>query len=271
MAVSWLPQEWLPAWLPHETVEQYADTAARVLLILVVGWLALRFLVRPLQRLLERGRVDPSLGSFLVNSARTAVLAVVVLAALQALGVPTASLLALLGAAGLAIALAVQNSLANFTAGLQVLSFRIVRLGDLVEVGDFRGRVAEMLPFHVVLVTADNQRITVPNTLLTSGGVRNNTALPTRRVQWLVPLAPGDDLAAARALLRARVQADPRVLTEPAPQAFVQEWAADRRVLAVQAWTAAADFPAVQQDLLEVLGSALEEQRRLTPTPGAGR
>ena len=262
MIGSWLPQDWLPPWLSHETVERVTEAAGQVVVILVVGWLALRYVVVPLQRLLERGRTDPSLTSFLVNSARTAILAVVLLAVLQALGVPTASLLALLGAAGLAIALSLQGSLANFAAGLQVLSFRIVRLGDQVEVGDFRGRVAEMLPFHVVLITADNQRITVPNTLLTGGGVRNNSVLPTRRAQWLLPLAPGDDVAAARALLRARVQADPRVLPDPAPQAFVQEWAADKRVVAVQAWTATADHAAVQQDLLDALGSALDDWRR---------
>jgi small conductance mechanosensitive channel len=246
----------------HETVEKYAGAGGQVLIILVVGWLALRYLAVPLGRVLERGRVDPSLSSFLVNSARTVILAVVLVAVLQKVGVPTASLLAVLGAAGLAIALSLQNSLANFAAGLLVLSFRIVRLGDLVEIGEFRGRVAEMLPFHIVLITADNQRITVPNTLLTAGGVRNHTALPTRRAQWALVLAAGDDLTAAREVLRGRVAADPRVLAEPPPQVFVQEWAPDRRVVAVQAWTSTADYPAVQQDLLEVLGSALEAWRR---------
>jgi small conductance mechanosensitive channel len=262
MIAAWLPQEWLPGWLPHETAEHYAAAAGQVLLILAVGWLLLRYFVAPLQRLLERGRVDPSLASFLVNSARTAILAVVLLVVLQTLGVPTASLLALLGAAGLAIALSVQNSLANFAAGLQVLSFRIVRLGDRIEVGEFRGRVVEMLPFHVVLITADNQRITVPNTLLTAGGVRNNSALPTRRAQWSLPLTERDDLAAVKALLGARVRADARVLPEPPPEVFVQEWGADRRVVAVQAWTATVDHPTVQQDLLETLGAALDDMRR---------
>jgi small conductance mechanosensitive channel len=236
--------------------------AAQVVLVLAVGFILLRFVVGPLQRVLERGRVDPSLASFLVNSARTALLAVVLLTVLQTLGVPTASLLAVLGAAGLAIALSLQNSLANFAAGLQVLSFRIVRLGDQVEIGEFRGRVAEMLPFHVVLITADNQRITVPNTLLTAGGVRNNTTLPTRRVQWSMPVTERDDLAAAKAALLARLRAEPRVLPEPAPAVFVQEWAPDRRVVAVQAWTATADHAAVQQELLEGLGTALDQARR---------
>lgn len=249
----------------HETVGVYATEGLRVLLILVLGWLALRYLVAPLRRLLERGRVDPTVASFLISSARAIILIAVLVVVLQIVGVPAATLLTVLGAAGLAIALSLQNSLANFAAGLLVLAFRVVRLDDAVEVGEFKGRVAEMQPFHVVLVTADNQRITIPNTLLMAGGVRNNTALPTRRAQWALPLAGAEDLAAVQEALRARVQADPRVLPEPPPQVFVQEWTADKRVMAVQAWTATADYVAVQQDLLEPLGRVVEGLRRPAP------
>jgi small conductance mechanosensitive channel len=235
----------------------YGGHALAAVLILAAGWAAVRFLVGPLRRLLDRSRVDPSVASFLGNSVRTVVLLVVILAALQQLGVETTSLLALLGAAGLAVALSLQASLANFASGLVLLAFRMVRLGDQIEVGDVRGRVREMLPFHVVLETADNQRITLPNTLLTNGPVRNHSALPTRRVQWALPVPAGTDLAAARAALRAALAADPRVLREPAPQVYVQEWSPDKRVLAVAAWTATADATAVQQELLEGLGGSL--------------
>jgi small conductance mechanosensitive channel len=263
-------QAWWPEvqdWWRQEAVQHGAGETLKVLAILAVGWLALRYLVAPLSRLRARGRVDPSTASFLVNTARAAILAGVLLAVLQGLGVPTASLLALLGAAGLAVALSLQNSLANFAAGLLVLSFRIVRLDDLVEVGDFRGRVAEMLPFHIVLITADNQRITVPNTLLMSGGVRNHSALPLRRAEWLLPLTARDDLAAVKEALRARLLADPRILGEPVPHLFEQQWADDKRVLAVQAWSATANYPAVQQDLLEALGARLDEVRRTASSP----
>jgi small conductance mechanosensitive channel len=229
--------------------------------ILLLGWLAARVVLGPLRRLLERGRMDPSTASFLTSTARTLLLVVVLLAALQELGVETTSLLALLGAAGLAVALSLQNSLANFAAGLLLLSFRVVRVGDLVEVGDIRGTVAEMLPFHVILITLDNQRVTIPNTTLANGPVRNHSFLPTRRAQWSLPLLPADDLPRVTEALRNRLLADPRVLKEPAPNVFVQEWAADRRVLTVQAWTANADHQAVQQDMLEALGLTLEGLR----------
>jgi small conductance mechanosensitive channel len=247
---------------------EHAGRAVGSAAILAVGVLALRYLVAPLRRLLERGRVEPSTASFLTNSLRTLLLVAVVLGVLQQLGVQTVSLLTLLGAAGLAVALSLQNTLANFTAGLLVLSFRIVRVGDFIEVGDLRGRVSDLLPFHVVLVTPDNQAVTLPNTMLTGGGVRNHSALPTRRVQWLLPLPPQADLNAAKEVLLGRLRADPRVLPDPSPQVFVQEWGADKRVLAVQAWTATADSPGVQQDLLEALGTSLEGLQARTRRPG---
>src|SRR5439155_15248857 len=98
------------------------------------------------------------------------------------------------------------------TAGLILLSFRLLRVGDLIESGPMRGRVTEILPFHVVLVSADNQTVTVPNSVLTGGGFVNHTARPSRRAQWLLPLRPGDDLTATKAALCERLRADRRGL-----------------------------------------------------------
>jgi small conductance mechanosensitive channel len=239
----------------------HSDRIVGAVSILVIGWLALRFLITPLRGLLERSRVDPSTASFLTSTARTLLVVAVLLAVLQELGVQTTSLLALLGAAGLAVALSLQNSLANFAAGLLLLSFRLVRVGDLVEVGDIRGYVTEMLPFHVVIVTLDNQRVTVPNTTLTNGPVRNHSVLPTRRAQWSLPLLLQDDFNRVSEALRNRLLADARVLKEPAPQLFIQDWAPDKRTLVVQAWTTTRDHQAVQQEMLEVLGMTLEAMR----------
>lgn len=248
--------------------EQYGGQAVAVLVLLVVGWLAMRYLIAPLRRLLERGRVDPSATSFLTNSARALILTVVLLAVLQQVGVQMTSLLAVLGAAGLAVALSLQNAMSNFAAGLQLLAFRIARVGDLVEVGDFRGRVTEMLPFHVVLLAADNQRITVPNSLLAGGPVRNHSALPTRRAAWVLPVAGGKELDAAKAALLAKLREDRRILAEPAPQVYVKDWAEDKRAVAVEAWTSGADYLAVQQDLLERLGEAVQRSRAPSASEG---
>jgi small conductance mechanosensitive channel len=243
-------------------VKEYGDRVLGAVLILAVGWLLLRVLIGPLRRVLGRSRFEPTFTSFLVNSARTVLLFAIFLGVLNQLGVQTASLLTLLGAMALAVSLSLQGSLANFASGLVVLSFRIARVGDLIETGDIKGRVVELLPFHAVLVTADNQRVTVPNTLLTNNAVRNLTNLPTRRAEWTLPLRAQDDLAAAKDAFLARLRADARVLAEPPPQVYVKEWAEDKRVLAVSAWTATADHLAVQQEMLEALGRSLEDLRQ---------
>jgi small conductance mechanosensitive channel len=248
-----LDWEHLPLW-----VSAYSLKLAGAILILLLGWIANRLLIGPLRGVLARSRLDVSLTSFLVNSVRTAILLFVLVAALQQFGLETTSLLTLLGTAGLAVALSLQGSLANFASGLMILAFRTVRIGDVIEVGDVRGRVSEMLPFHIVVETLDNQRITVPNTLLTTGPVRNNTYLPARCVQWTLPISAGTDLAAAKAALLARLQTDERIHKGPPPRIFVQEWATDKRTLAVMAWTATADYLAVQQELLEELGKSVE-------------
>ncbi|HLJ97326.1 MAG TPA: mechanosensitive ion channel family protein [Gemmataceae bacterium] len=240
----------------------YAGRLLGAVLIVAAGWLAVHFLVGPIRHRVQRSRADPSVASFVVNSLRAAIVVVVILAVLQQLGVETTSLLTVLAAAGLAVALSLQSSLANFASGLLVLSFRMVRVGDQIELGDIRGKVTELLPFHIELITADNQRITVPNTQLTNLPVRNLTALLTRRVQWLLPLKPQDDLEAVKNALLTSLRADTRILAEPPPQLYLQEWSEDKRLLAITAWTATPDALAVQQERLEPLGQRLEELRK---------
>src|SRR5437879_4695729 len=119
----------------------YGGRLIGALFLLLFGWLVLRLLVGPLRTLLGRSRLDPSVVSFLASSARSVLIVVIVLGVLQQLGLETTSLLTLLGAASVAVALSLQGSLANFAAGLILLSFRLVRVGDLIEIGDVRGRV----------------------------------------------------------------------------------------------------------------------------------
>src|SRR4051794_17090562 len=182
----------------RQRADLYAGHILGALVILGVGYLGLRYLVNPLRRLLDRSRIEPSTASFFANSARTLLIIVVVIGALQQLGVETASLLTVLAAGGLAVALSLQNMLANFTAGMLLLSFRMLRVGDLIEAGSMRGRVTEIFPFHVVLLAEDNQVLTVPNSVLTGNGFRNHSAQPKRQVRWSLTLRAEDDLAAAK-------------------------------------------------------------------------
>src|SRR5262245_13653321 len=151
----------------RDVIIEYGGRVLGAIVLLVVGWLTLKFLFRPFRRVIERSRLGPVVSSYVNGLVHAAFLIVLFLAVLHQLGVQTASLLTILGTAGLALALSLQGVLANFSSGLLLISYRMFRVGDLIEVGDLRGRVSEMLPFHVILVTPDNQRITVPNTMLT--------------------------------------------------------------------------------------------------------
>jgi small conductance mechanosensitive channel len=249
------------------TAQTVAHPVAAILIILVVGWLCSRYLISPFQAVLQRLGLAAVSVSFLINTIRVLLLVTVFLAILQQLGVVTTSLIALLGAGGAALVISLNNTMANFAAGLILLGNRMVRLGDTIEVGDVRGQVVELLPFHVVVRTGDHVQITLPNSLLINGPLRNHTALPTRRVQWSLPIPPSLDLAVVRETLRARLRADDRILAEPAPALFVQDWSPERRLVVVQAWTATANAAAVQEQMLEELGKVVQENTPLAPQP----
>ncbi len=231
---------------------------AAVCVLLLAGWLFDRLFIRTLSRLVARTGVAAGAVSFLFNTARAIVLCAVVLAALQQLGVETTSVVAFLGVAGAALALSLQGFMGNFAAGLVLLGARMLQLGDVIEVGDIRGRVIEIQTFHVIVETVEQVRVSLPNTLLVNGPFRNHSALPTRRVQWLLPVPLGIDLGPIKDALTGCLLADARIIREPAPAMFVREWALDKQTLAVQAWTASADALVVQEQMLEALGKVVE-------------
>jgi small conductance mechanosensitive channel len=244
-------------WLQPRAAESLEHLAA-VGLILFVIWLIYRISADPLRRFLVRLGISAAVVSFLFNSLRILVLTFGLVSVLQQLGVQTASLLTLLGAVTVAVSLALQGMMSNFAAGLVLLAYRMVHLGDTIEAGDVRGTVVELLPFHVVLETADHVKVTLPNSTLINGAYRNLSASPTRRVQWLLPVPVRLDLEKVKEALRGVLRGDGRVLAVPAPTLFVQDWSSERRVLAVQAWAQTADAGAVQESLLEGLGKAVE-------------
>jgi small conductance mechanosensitive channel len=243
---------------------------AAVFVLLVAAWLFDRFFIKSLHRLLVRAGAAAGAVSFLFNTARAVLLCAVLLAVLQQLGIETTSVVAVLGVAGAALALSLQGFMGNFAAGLVLLGERMLRLGDMIEVGDIRGRVVEIQTLHVVVETVEHVRVTLPNTLLINSPFRNHSAFPTRRVQWLLPVPLGIELDPIKEELAACLLADARVLKEPAPAVIVRDWALDKQTLAVQAWTASADALAVQDQLLEALGKVMEGRVK-PPSAATGR
>lgn len=223
------------------------------LLILLIGWWLARRIAGGVQGVLTRGGADPLLGSFLRNLVFVLLLALVVVGALDRAGVPTASLLAALGAAGLAIGLALQGSLSNLAAGVLLMAFRPFRVGDSIEVGSVAGVVQNVSLMQTFLLTADNREVILPNSKVTSDVIVNVNARGTRRVDLAIGIAHDADVGKALELLRAIGAADTRVLAQPAVEVAVLQLTESGVQLALRSWTRAGDFGGVQSDMLRTI------------------
>lgn len=221
-------------------------------------WLA-HHLPRFMGRMMIRARVDPTLTTFVTHVSRYAIFVFFTIIILGRLGIETASLVAVLGAAGLAVGLALQGSLSNFAAGVLIILFRPFRVGDLVEAGGAMGTVQEIQIFTTILHTADNLRIVVPNDLITKGKITNYSANDIRRVDLTVGVASTHDVAHVRQILTTILAAEPRVLTTPAPSVALTELSRNSIQLALQAWSKTVDYEAVRGGVLEQIKLAFDQ------------
>jgi len=239
---------------------------AAIVIFLVGLWLA-RLAIAGMRRLALARGADATLTAFLMNIAYAAAVAVVVIAALDAIGINTTSLLAVLGAAGLAVGLALQGSLSNFAAGVMLILFRPFRSGDYIEAAGVGGTVDDIRIFQTALHTPDNRDVVVPNAQLFSGVITNYSTRPTRRIDLVVGISYDDDIAAAREVIRGVVQADERILADPAPVYLVTELADSSVNLGLRAWVSSADYLMARSDLLENIKNALDGAGISIPYP----
>jgi len=249
------------------TVTDWAVKIAFALVIYVIGkWIAGR-ITRLLSRFLEGRSADSTLVKFLANVVYAVLLTVVILAALDQLGVPITSLIAVLGAAGLAIGLALKDSLGNFASGVMLVGFRPFRKGDFVEVAGVSGKVTEVRIFSTVLISPDNKQITVPNGLVYNDAITNYTALDTRRVDMTFGVGYDDDLKVAREVLTRICAEHPLVLDDPEPTVFVLDLGDSSVNFAVRPWTKTGDYWTVWGDLMERGKTELEAAGCSIPFP----
>lgn len=249
----------------------YAVPFAIDLFFAAVIFIAGRWLAKALSRLLERAmgrsRLEPSLQKFVSDIAYAFLLAVVVIAALEQLGIKTTAAIAILGAAGLAIGLALQGSLGNFASGVMLLTFKPYRVGDVVNVGGQSGTVEAIKMFHTVLVTPDNRVIMVPNGNITSDTIENVNARATRRIDLVFGISYEDDLGEARRMIEEVLAAEPRILPDPAPTVAVSELADSSVNFIVRPWVNTPDLWAVRWALTEALKRAADERGISIPYP----
>ena len=238
-----------------------------VALILVVGvWIA-RKLSQGLARVLERSNADPILVGFLRNIAYFGLLIVVVIAALAQMGVNPASLLAVLGAAGLAIALALKDSLSNFASGVMLILLRPFKAGDYAQIAGLEGTIEQVRVFQTQMRTIDNRVIVLPNSQITTAPIVNFTARPTRRVDLVVGVGYDDDLGEARAALLDVARSNARVLDEPATDVLVSGLGESSVQLTLRAWVATSDVLVAKSELLEAIHREIRRRGLSIPFP----
>lgn len=196
-----------------------------------------------------------------------ALLTAVVIAAADQLGIKTTSFIAILGAAGLAIGLALKDSLSNFSSGLMLILFRPFKVGDVVSAGGVTGTARVIDIFSTIILTADNQKVIVPNSGITSGVITNINAEPTRRIDLTIGIGYGDDINKAKMILTELIQAEERILTNPAPQIAVAELAESSIQIVVRPWVLTSNYWDVRFNLIEKIKHSFDDKGISFPYP----
>jgi small conductance mechanosensitive channel len=236
-------------------------------LILVVGRIVAKALTALVRRAMKRGNVDETLTRFAGSLMYIILMVVVILAALDRLGVRTTSFVAILGAAGLAVGLALQGSLSNFAAGIMMMIFRPFKVGDFVEGGGTCGVVQEVGIFTTTMKTGDNKKIMVPNSKVIGDNITNFSANETRRIDLVVGVSYGDDLKKVRAVLESLLEADDRILKEPAWTVAVMDLAESSVNFVVRPWVRTGDYWPVRFDLTEAIKLRFDAEGITIPFP----
>jgi small conductance mechanosensitive channel len=251
----------------QELVAVYGLKVLAALAILFFGRIVARWMRRIAVKMMTKGKTDPIIIGFVGSIIYVALMAFVILAALGQIGIQTTSFIAILGAAGLAIGLALQGSLANFAAGFLLIMFRPFKVGDFIEGAGVSGIVEEIQIFTTTMRTGDNKTVIVPNSKLLGDNIVNYSAKQTRRVDLTVGVSYDADLAKVKEILADIAAKDERVKADPAPMIAVSELADNSVNLVMRLWTNTADYWDVYFDTTEAVKLRMDEAGIGIPYP----
>lgn len=258
-------QQWVNDLLP--LIMDYGIRVGVALLILLLGGWAARLASRFFERTLVRRNIDLTISRFLRNLVYGAGFAFVVIAALGQLGIQTASFVAIIGAAGLAVGLALQGSLSNFAAGVLMITLRPCKVGDFIEAAGVAGAVHEISLFTTTIKTGDNKTVIVPNSDLLNGNITNYTEEKKRRIDMVIGVSYSADTATVKKVLRDVVEAEPRVLKDMDIDIALRNLGGSSVDFIVRPWVKTEDYWAVHDDLLEAIKARLDENNIGIPFP----
>ncbi|MCH8100905.1 MAG: mechanosensitive ion channel [Proteobacteria bacterium] len=240
---------------------------AIALAIYYIGKFFVGLLVRATGKFMQKQGIDKTLETFICNLVRTSLMIVIIIAAIGAVGIQTTSFIAIFGAAGLAVGLALQGSLSNFASGVLIVLFRPYRVGDYIEAAGIAGSVEKVQIMTTVLKTGDNKQIIIPNSQIMNSIITNYSANDTRRIDMVIGVSYDDDLDKVRATLEALIADEARILQDPATLIAVAELADSSVNFFVRPWVKSGDFSSVKFDLTEAIKKRFDKEGISFPFP----
>lgn len=245
----------------------YGTKIVVALLIFIIGKWVAKKMRSVTEGVMKNREVDDALVNFGSSMVYYALLIFVVIAALGQIGIQTASFVAIVGAAGLAVGLAMQGSLSNFAAGVLIIIFKPFKIGDFVEMAGTAGVIENIMIFTTEMKTGDNKKVIVPNSSVLGGIITNYSANDTRRVDLVMGIGYNDDIDKAKGVLAELINADERVLKDPAPLIAVSELADSSVNFVVRPWVKSADYWGVYFDLTEAVKKRFDQEGISIPYP----
>jgi small conductance mechanosensitive channel len=246
---------------------EFGINLVTAIIIFYVGRLGVNLITRGIRKVMDAQQVDTTLVSFVSNLVNMILLVIVVIAAVGALGVQTTSFIAILGAAGLAVGLALQGSLSNFASGVLIIVFRPYKVGDWIEGAGISGAVEDVQILTTILKTGDNKQIIVPNSQIMGGIITNYSANDKRRVDMVIGVSYDDDLDKTRSVLEELIAADERILKDPAHTIAVSELGDSSVNFIVRPWVNTPDYWSVMFDLTEAIKKRFDQEGITFPFP----
>jgi small conductance mechanosensitive channel len=246
---------------------EYGVKIVGAVIILIVGFWVAKMIKKGITKVMEKRGIDPTLISFVSSMLFVVMKIFVIVAALEKLNIKTTSFIAILGAAGLAVGLALQGSLANFAAGVLMIIFKPFKLGDFIEAGGTTGAVVDIGIFTTTINSPDNKKMIVPNGAVMGGKITNFNANGTRRVDLVAGISYDDDIDKAKSIIKGILEADARILKDPAPTVAVVDMADSSVNIVVRPWCAGADYWGVYFDTTETIKKKFDENDITIPFP----
>ena len=250
-----------------DIIMQYGPKLIAAVLVWIIGGMIVSAITNGFGRMMDKKDTDPSLRPFLKSLVGSLLKVMLAITVLGMLGIEMTSFIAILGAAGLAVGMALSGTLQNFAGGVMILIFKPFKVGDVITAQGYTGSVSEIQIFNTILKTPDNKTIIIPNGGLSTGSMVNFSTEATRRVDWTIGIGYGDDVDKAKEVINKMISADSRIKQDPAPFIAVSELADSSVNFAVRAWVDAGDYWGVYFDMNENVYKTFDKEGLNIPYP----